>query len=321
MIHRSDAAVNHRGGGRLAEIVAYRPEHDRNLLRPGQIADAAARLVDHLQGVHPHIALWMPLRLLGAPRQRLQFRKQLGDHAELHRQREADRRTRREDQLFDFAPHPLGRQIVERSGAAQLPRLVVQPQIEPGGKLHRPQHPQAVVEKALAIDDAKEAPADIATAVEGIQVLPGERIPGDGIDGEIAAPRRLLNRHRRIAGDLEPAMAAAGFRFAAGQRDVDIAPLVDLKALAHHVDAPERFEQLAQPLGVDAVHLEVEVFRSASHHPVAHPAADDQCAPAGGADGGRQRARAIKRIVGHDHSTIDHRLRRTRLSGDRDRER
>jgi hypothetical protein len=45
--------------------------------------------------------------------------------------------------------------------------------------LHRPQHPQAVVGKALAIDDAKDAPPDIAAPVEGATYL-AERIPGDG---------------------------------------------------------------------------------------------------------------------------------------------
>ena len=171
VIHRADAAVDHRGGRRLAEIVAHRAEHDGDLLRPRQIVDAAARLVDHLQRVHPHVALGMPFRLLRTPGERLQLRKQLATTPRsIASAKPIDGRGAKSS--FSISPpHALGRQIVERNRATQLPRLVVQPEIEARGELHRPEHPQAVVGKALAIDDAEEAPADIAAAVEGVQVL------------------------------------------------------------------------------------------------------------------------------------------------------
>ena len=43
-------------------------------------------------------------------------------------------------------------------------------------------------------------------------------------------------------------MAATRFRLAAGQRHIDVARLVDLKALADGFNAAERLEQLAQPV-------------------------------------------------------------------------
>ena len=38
----------------------------------------------------------------------------------------------------------------------------------------------------------------------------GQRIPCDRIDGEVAPPRRIFDRHGRITDDLEPFVSAAG---------------------------------------------------------------------------------------------------------------
>ena len=121
-------------------------------------------------------------------------------------------------------------------------------------------------------------------AVERIDVLAGQRIPGDGVDGEVAPARRLVERQVRIARDREAAMPAAGLRLAARQRHVEARDLVDGEALADGVHAAERREQLLQPRRVDAEDLEVDVLRRPSQQAVAHPAADDQRAPAGVAD-------------------------------------
>ena len=114
-----------------------------------------------------------------------------------------------------------------------------------------------------------------------IEVLVGQRIPGDRVDGEVASPRRLLDRHRRIAGDGEAAMTASRFRVAPRQRHVDVAELVDLKARADRLDTAERFEQRAQVIGGDAEHFDVDVrATSTSEQPIADPAADNQRASA-----------------------------------------
>ena len=92
VIRRLDAAIDHRRRRRLAEIVADRAEHDRGEPRPIEIAVQLARLVDHHQRVDPDVALGMPLGILRAVVERLHLRQQLVDHAELAREREADRR-------------------------------------------------------------------------------------------------------------------------------------------------------------------------------------------------------------------------------------
>ncbi len=49
------------------------------------------------------------------------------------------------------------------------------------------------------IDDAQDAASEILAAVEGVEILVGERIPTDRVDREVAPPRRLLERHERVA--------------------------------------------------------------------------------------------------------------------------
>ena len=159
---------------------------------------------------------------------------------------------------------------------------------------------KTVVCKASGVDDPQQAPAEVAAAVERVQVVVGQRIPGDRVDGEIAAAGGLLDRHRRVAGDVEPAVTATGLRFAAGKRHVDIAALVDLKALAHRFDATERLEQVPEAGRVEAVDLEIDVLGVAPHQAVADPAADDQRASTRVAHRGGNRACALERVPGVD---------------------
>ncbi len=156
-----------------------------------------ARLIDHLQRVHPHVALGVPFGLLRTAGERLQFRKQRADDAELHRERQADRRPRRQQQLFDFAPDALGGQIVERNVAAQRARLVVERELESRGELHGAQHSQAVVAERRRIDDAEKPPLDVPAAVAGVEVFARQRIPRDRVDREVAPPHGLGQLHRR----------------------------------------------------------------------------------------------------------------------------
>ena len=118
---RSNASVDERRRRRLAEIVTDSAEHHGQLLRSAEVVDAAARLVDDEQRVHPDVALRMPLGFLRTADERLQLGKEPVDDAELEREREADRRPfGQEQQLLDLAPDALGRQVVERDPAADL---------------------------------------------------------------------------------------------------------------------------------------------------------------------------------------------------------
>ena len=90
VIDRADAPVEKCRCRRLAEIVADRAEHDRDLLRPLEIA-TLTRLIDDQERVHPDVALGMPFGFLRTTNERLEFGKQAADNAELERERKAGR--------------------------------------------------------------------------------------------------------------------------------------------------------------------------------------------------------------------------------------
>jgi hypothetical protein len=110
------------------------------------------------------------------------------DHAEVERQREADRRPLGlQQQLFELAPDPLRWQIVERDAVAQRGGVIVQREFEARGKLHGAQHPKAVVAEGVEIDGPQDAASDVFAAVEGILVGVGQRIPENRVHGEVTA--------------------------------------------------------------------------------------------------------------------------------------
>ncbi len=146
VIHRADPAVEECRRRGLAEIMRHCAEHDDELVGAVEVVDARARLVDHLERVHPHVSFRMPFGLLHAAHERLQLWKQLIHDAQLERQRESNRwPPRAEQQLFDLPPDAFRRQIVEADRAAQRLRGFVERHLEPRGELNRPQHAQAVV--------------------------------------------------------------------------------------------------------------------------------------------------------------------------------
>ena len=157
--------------GGLAEVVAHRAEHDGDLLRIPEIVDAPARLVDDQQRVDPDVSFGVPLRLLRTADERVELGEQALDDAHLERQREAERRpARAQQQLFDLPPDPLGRQIVERDGAAERRGRRIDRQREPRRELDGAEHAQAVVAEGGRIDRAEQPPIEIAAPVERILV-------------------------------------------------------------------------------------------------------------------------------------------------------
>jgi hypothetical protein len=134
-------------------------------------------------------------------------------------------------------------------------------------------------------------PAAMSPPVERIDVFVGERIPGNRVDREIAPARGVLNCHRWSAGNLEAAMSAPHLGLAAGQRHIDLGDLVHREALADGVDGAEPLEERTQHAGRDAVDLDIDVLRGPAHQAIANPAADDERAPAGIANGLRDGSR------------------------------
>ena len=120
----------------------------------------------------------MPLGFLRAPGQRAQLGKQRGDDAEVQGEGPPDRGPRGQQQeLLEFSPDALGRQIVERNAAAQCRGAIVDGEFEARGQLHRAQDAQTVVGKRGRIDNAQAAPIEVDAAVERVEIFAAERIP------------------------------------------------------------------------------------------------------------------------------------------------
>ena len=181
---------------------------------------------------------------------------------------------------------------------ADRSRLVVERTLEARGELQRAQHPQAVVGERVGVDHAQAAGGEVVAAVERVEVLAGQRIPGDRVDGEVAPARGLGDAHRRIAVDLESGVPTAGFRLAAGQGDVDRAELEHREGAAHRLDAADGGEQSRQRVLGHTEDFEVEVLGMAPEQAIADVAADDQRPAATRPGGLGDRCRQCQRCSG-----------------------
>ena len=119
----------------------------------------------------------------------------------------------------------------------------------------------------------------------------------------------MVKSRRRAASSIDmsgspvttkPRCPRPAFESRRGSETSIVAELVDLKALADRFDAAEGFEQRPQAIAGDAEHLEVDVGRlvtGAEQQAIAHPAADDERAAAGVADGGGDRDRLFQCVL------------------------
>ena len=130
----------------------------------------------------------------------------------------------------------------------------------------------------VGIDDAQDRALEIGAAADRVQVLAGQRIPGDRVDREVAPTRGLVERHPRIAFDDESLVAAAALRLAARQGDVDAAQLEHGKGLADRLDPPE-LRQDGQP-SCGTPNTSMSRSFDSAEQAIADEAADDQGAPA-----------------------------------------
>ncbi len=261
--------------------MAQRAQHHDGALGAAEVVAALPRFVHHHQRVRPHVAFGMPLRILGAVIERHHLGQYLFDDTEIARETKSKGRPfGDEQQLFHLSPDALGRQIVQWNAAADVGAGRFQRELEAGGKLHGAQHTQRVVAETFGIHDAQHPAFEVDSAVVRIEVLLRQRIPGNGVDGEVAPPRGFVERHVRIARDGEAAMPAAGLGLAAGQGHVDRAELVDGEGLPHGLDAAERGQQPLQVVLRNAEHLEVEILRRAAQQAIADEAANGQRASA-----------------------------------------
>jgi len=105
-----------------------------------------------------------------------------------------DRRSRRRSSSFSISPqNSLRWKVVELYLPAEIPCGIIEPELETCGELHRAQHAQAVVAECPGIDGSQHAGREILSTVERDRDICPSTDPTDGVDGEVAASRRVSN--------------------------------------------------------------------------------------------------------------------------------
>src|SRR5262245_22418220 len=110
-------------------------EHDGGRPSTIETLETFARFIDDHQRVNPDVAFGMPLRLLLAADERVHFRPESFDHADVACEGESERRTYGLQQEFlDLAPHTFGGQVVERNAAQDRAGLRIDVEVETCGE-------------------------------------------------------------------------------------------------------------------------------------------------------------------------------------------
>jgi hypothetical protein len=119
-----------------------------------------------------------------------------------------------------------------------------------------------------------------------IEELSRERVDRHAVDREIAPAGRLRVVEARVELHHEAAMAAAGFRVAARDREVgvDSFDAKDAEGSADGDDLAEAAERSFEAFEAQTVHFEIKVFRGVTEESVASVAAHKQRPAAGLAD-------------------------------------
>ena len=267
---RADVSIGVvRGRGRLAEVMAEDGEADDEVVVP--FARAVAREgVERATRVVPHIPFGMPLRILPAPDEALQF------GIVLHPSRLAQERETAADlhafheQFRPLLEETFGRQVLGRDGAADGDGLRRGVESKPRDELHAAQHAERVFAELLG-DVPQHAVREVARAAVRVDQLVRERVVVDCVHGEVAAARRLGNRQERIGGDVESLVPEAALRLAArkGDVDVEVLDLEDAEGKSHEVKRVRLPEDALEVVRREAEHLDVHVLHVPSAQEVA----------------------------------------------------
>ena len=122
-------------------------------------------------------------------------------------------------------------------------------------------------------------------SAEWIEILVSQRIPSDGVHGEVAPAGRLLERQHRITVDREALVAAAGLRLASRQRHVNGCYLEYGETLADRLHVSEWSDDLLQPFCGYSEDFDVEILGIDANQAIADETADDKRPAARGPNG------------------------------------
>jgi hypothetical protein len=134
---------------------------------------------------------------------------------------------------------------------------------EASGELGCPQGSERVIAESLYIRGPQDPKEKVIHPVEGIEELPGERVQGHGVDGEVPAPSSLFDAHPWIAIDLEVFVTGPNFAISPGDGEVVLWILVELEDLergSYEIEGPKALQDLDYNRGLEPIDLDVEVL-------------------------------------------------------------
>ena len=266
----------HTGGERLAEVVAERRQHQGEVV----VAPVAKprRFVHHHEGMHPHVALRMPLRVLGNSDQGPELGKEAQQAARLEEPEARGGAAALEQHLAKLPEDAFPRYLAERRPGAERHQGGIRVHLEPGDELRHPQRPQGVLGEGARIRGAEHSELEVPPPSEGIDDLLAQGVERNGVDGEIAPAGRALEVEVRIARDREAAVPGRDLAVAARQGEirVHVGEAQHAEALSHPQHAAKGGEQGLERIEAEPEHLDVDILRVESEEAIAHEAADEK---------------------------------------------
>jgi hypothetical protein len=128
---------------------------------------------------------------------------------------------------------------------------------------------------------AKETGAEIGFAAVRVDKFLSEGIPGDGVEGEIAAGQGIGVVKIGVGCDGEAAMAGAGFGLTAGEGDVVFGTrgeteFYDAETAPNHVGGSKGSEDAVELFKRGASDFDIHVLGFGAEEPIADRPADDK---------------------------------------------
>ena len=212
-----------------------------------------------------------------------EFRQDAAQEPCLVEEGESGRWEGREEELLEFVADPFGGDLLDPGSAeherAIGPRLEVE--VELRGEADRPQEPQAVLGEAFhrIADGAQDASLEVGEPAGRVGEPAVERIPGEGVDGEITPDQVVLE----VVGELNLVRAPRVAVEAVAAKGRDLVGGV-LMEDSDRAEARSQFERAREerpgPLG-SKIGGEVPVRDPAPEQEITHGAAHDPGLPSG----------------------------------------
>ena len=276
---------------RLAQVMAQHRKPDNEVLVPlsvirqfGQSAilpPGRRESVQTAARVVPHVALGMPLGVLPAADEPLQFGIVLRPSDVLQEVEALRDLHALGEKLRPLAEESLGGEALRRHAAADFDCLRRGVEVETRHELHAAENAERIL-REVRRDMTEDAIPEIGATVPRIEDLVRQRVLVDCVDSEVTSGGRLFDRQRRIVFHFKRAVPQAQLRLPPRHRHVDLEMLQldDAEGDADEVELELPGKRRLQISRGDSEAFDVEVLGRTTEQFVADASADQKGAAA-----------------------------------------